>query len=126
MSALRSQSARDGVIAPALRIGGRLVLAFVAALLLQVSAAGAEETVETGVNRPGRDYKDFEMEPSIAGFAPCQSACRSDSACRAWTYVQPAVQGPKAHCWLKKSVPEPAATYSMRNWPSNRVVFLRS
>ncbi|SFV34136.1 PAN domain-containing protein [Hyphomicrobium facile] len=67
----------------------------------------AEQTVENGVNRPGRDYKDFEMEPSIAGFAPCQSACTSDHWCRAWTFVAPGIQGPKAHCWLKKSVPDP-------------------
>ncbi len=67
----------------------------------------AEESVETGVNRPGRDYKDFEMEPTLGGFQPCQAACRNDSWCRAWTYVAAGVQGPKAHCWLKKSVPEP-------------------
>lgn len=76
---------------------------------LAVAATGvmAEETVESGVNRPGRDYKDFEMEPSIAGFAPCQAACLGDTWCRAWTFVASGVQGPKAHCWLKKSVPEP-------------------
>lgn len=85
----------------------RSVLIIVAALLLQASAAGAEESVESGVNRPGRDYKDFAMEPSIAGHAPCQAACVNDSWCRAWTYVKAGVQGPKAHCWLKKSVPEP-------------------
>jgi len=66
--------------------------------------ARADEAVETGVNRPGGDYKNFEMEPNIAGFAPCQSACTHDPSCRAWTYVVPGVQGPKPHCWLKDTV----------------------
>lgn len=85
------------------------VLAVVAALLVLAPSAGAEESVETGVNRPGRDYKDFAMEPSIGGFNSCQAACRNDpsQSCRAWTFVAPGVQGPKAHCYLKKSVPDP-------------------
>lgn len=83
------------------------MLVIATALVLHAAPAVAEDSVETGVNRPGRDYKDFEMEPTIAGFAPCQSACQSDKWCRAWTYVSPGIQGPKAHCWLKKSVPEP-------------------
>lgn len=65
----------------------------------------AEQTVESGVNRPGGDYKNFVMEPTIAGFAPCQSACTNDPSCRAWTYVVAGVQGPKPHCWLKNTVP---------------------
>ena len=59
------------------------VLAVAAALLVQAFSAGAETSVETGVNRPGRDYKDFAMEPSIAGFAGCQAACQNDTSCRA-------------------------------------------
>ena len=54
---------------------------------LGASAARAEQTAEFGVNRPGGDYKNFELEPTIAGFAPCQSACTSDPSCRAWTFV---------------------------------------
>ncbi len=67
--------------------------------------ARAQETVENGVDRPGGDYKNFEMEPTIAGFAPCQSACTQDPSCRAWTYVIAGLQGPKPHCWLKNAVP---------------------
>ena len=63
--------------------------------------------VESGINRPGGDYKDFVMEPSIAGFAPCQSACTSNSQCKAWTFVVAGVQGPKPHCWLKNTIPKP-------------------
>ena len=65
----------------------------------------AEQTVENGVNRPGGDYKNFDLEPTVAGFAPCQSACTHDPSCRAWTYVVAGVQGPKPHCWLKNTVP---------------------
>ena len=70
-------------------------------------SARADQTSESGVNRPGGDYKDFVMEPSIVGFAPCQAACTSDPSCRAWTYVVAGVQGPKPHCWLKNTVPNP-------------------
>ncbi len=63
------------------------------------------DQVDSGINRPGGDYKNFEMEPSIAGYAPCESACTNATACKAWTFVQSGVQGPKAHCWLKNTIP---------------------
>ena len=62
---------------------------------------------ETGVDRPGNDYKNFDLEPTIAGFAPCRSVCESDANCKAWTWVKAGVQGPKARCWLKSVVPPP-------------------
>lgn len=86
------------------RVMAAVVLSITVALS-QSSPALSEDTVETGVNRPGGDYKDFEMEPSIAGFAPCQSKCQSEPDCRAWTFVRAGVQGPNAHCWLKNTVP---------------------
>ncbi len=73
------------------------------AIMNQKNASTAE--VESGTNRPGQDYKNFEMQPSIAGFAPCQSACVNDPKCKAWTFVKPGVQGPKAKCWLKSGIP---------------------
>jgi hypothetical protein len=60
---------------------------------------------ETDVDRPGNDYKHFDLEPTIAGFAPCKSGCESDASCKAWTWVKAGVQGPKARCWLKSAVP---------------------
>jgi hypothetical protein len=61
--------------------------------------------MEARTNRPGADYRDFE----VTGNAPavCQSACQEDPRCRAWTVVRPEVQGPRARCWLKDAVPEP-------------------
>ncbi|MFO1173472.1 MAG: PAN domain-containing protein [Hyphomicrobiaceae bacterium] len=79
-------------------------------MLVAVAALGsgtafAGEEIEQGVDRPGGDYKDFELEPSIAGFGPCQAQCAQDKKCRAWTFVKSGVQGPKAHCWLKSTLP---------------------
>ena len=63
---------------------------------------------EANRDRPGLDYKYFAM--TAAQPAMCQIACMSDRNCRAWTYVNPKVQGPTAFCWLKKSVPAAMAS----------------
>lgn len=61
------------------------------------------DTFEGGWDRPGYDYKNFEM------FNPrpvlCQWQCQQDSRCRAWTFVKPGYQGAQARCWLKDRVP---------------------
>lgn len=58
---------------------------------------------EYDVDRPGRDYRNFDLP--TADHHLCGQACAADSACRAFTYVPPGVQGPSARCWLKNSVP---------------------
>lgn len=58
-----------------------------------------------GVDRPGADYRDFELEAEQP--ALCQQACAMDAECRAFTYVRPGVQGSAPRCWLKNEVPEP-------------------
>ncbi len=79
---------------------------FACALLLgPANAAERETTVETGIDRPGGDYKSFDLEPSIGGFAPCKAACEADERCHIWTFVKSGVQGPKARCWLKDKRP---------------------
>jgi hypothetical protein len=61
--------------------------------------------LEWNVNRPGSDYRSFEMvTPSPE---TCQSTCMSEPQCAAFTYVNPGVQGPTARCWLKSAVPPP-------------------
>lgn len=67
----------------------------------------ASSSVETGIDRPGRDYKNFNLGVSIAGFDPCKSACEADANCKAWTFVKSGVQGPQSRCWLKWGVPPP-------------------
>lgn len=56
-------------------------------------------TLEPGTNRPGHDYRDFDLpaaEPEV-----CRDACSADEICRAYTYVRPGIQGDSARCWLK-------------------------
>ncbi len=60
---------------------------------------------ELDIDRPGMDYKSFDLsspDPNL-----CERACKEDpQKCKAWTYVKPGVQGPKARCWLKSGIPQ--------------------
>jgi hypothetical protein len=57
---------------------------------------------EPNFNRPGQDYKNFELDSNAN---TCESACAGDRKCKAWTYVKPGVQGERARCWLKRGAP---------------------
>jgi len=71
-----------------------------------VGAQGADHmTVEKDTDRPGGDYRNFIMEKSNAN--DCRKTCKADVQCRAYTYVKPGIQGPKARCWLKSVQPAP-------------------
>ena len=61
--------------------------------------------LEVGVDRPGSDYRNFDLNRADAKL--CRSACRKDKNCRAWSYVKPRHQGPNPRCWLKNDVPKP-------------------
>lgn len=67
------------------------------------SAAAAADTFEIGWDRPGYDYSSFELNNPREIL--CQYRCQTDNRCRAWTFVNPGVQGPRARCWLKYAVP---------------------
>jgi 1-phosphatidylinositol phosphodiesterase len=59
---------------------------------------------EPNVDRPGYDFQNFDLpqpNPQL-----CRDACMREGQCRAFTYVNPGVQGPSARCWLKMSVPQ--------------------
>jgi hypothetical protein len=56
-------------------------------------------------NLLGFDYRGFALD--AGEWVQCRSACKAESACLAWTFVRPDVQGPKAHCWLKNKIPPP-------------------
>jgi hypothetical protein len=58
---------------------------------------------EVGVDRPGSDITSFNLP--AANPAMCQVECADNNNCRAWTYVNPGVQGPVARCWLKGTIP---------------------
>ena len=66
-------------------------------------AATARYNLEMNVNRNGADYRDFA--PPRADPAVCAEACANESRCRAWTWVNSALEGPTGHCWLKSRVP---------------------
>lgn len=85
-----------------------MTLIRLAATLLGLALASAVVALEPGTDRPGADYRDFDLdraEPTL-----CEQACREDADCRAFSYVAPGHQGESARCWLKDQVPEPVAS----------------
>jgi hypothetical protein len=74
----------------------------------------AEQIREEGVDRPGSDYRNFDLEKPLPGSFggpedTCRDQCESDGNCKAWTFVKAGIQGPKPRCWLKNAIPEPHA-----------------
>jgi len=64
-----------------------------------------EPTYEASTNRPGADYRDFDLpngDPKL-----CQKVCIGEARCRAWVYGTPESRADnRPHCWLKEHVPE--------------------
>lgn len=90
--------------------GLRRTLGVLAAALAAMStpalvAAQTNPNFEYGVDRPGGDYRRFELQFDAPGL--CAGQCAQDGRCRAWTYVRPGVQARGAMCWLKSVVPAP-------------------
>jgi hypothetical protein len=73
------------------------------AALVANGIARAATTSESNVDRPGADLKSIELQQARPGL--CRKACDEEAQCRAYTYVKPGVQGPRARCYLKSSVP---------------------
>ena len=73
--------------------------------LTAVGAAQTAEGLENNTNRPGSDFRNFNLDSADPGL--CQQACEEDPRCVTFTYVKPGIQGKSAHCWLKDSAPEP-------------------
>jgi hypothetical protein len=65
--------------------------------------------VETSTDRPGGDYRGFEIKKDERADADqiCRHACNADSKCRAWTYARPGYAGKAARCFLKKEIKPP-------------------
>jgi len=61
-------------------------------------------TVEPGIDRPGMDIGQTALD--LADPLACQALCAGDPDCRAWTYVNPGLQGDRAMCWTKSDVPQ--------------------
>ena len=92
--------------APAAAAGTGMVTAAPTLLVAAPQAVTAATTVEERTNRSGGDYRRFEAP---GGLDECRRACDDDAACQAYTFVRPGIQSPDGMCWLKSSVPEPAA-----------------
>ena len=80
--------------------------------------------MEDDTNRVGADYRRFDLgQPDPAA---CQRACRDDSrTCRAWTYVRPRVQGPRAICYLKSEEPRPGPDPCCISGVEKRIIIMR-
>lgn len=69
-------------------------------------AASPPETapgeLEMGVDRPGADFRTLY---DAADAEACRAACRDDTACRSFTWVEAGVQAETPVCWLKDQVP---------------------
>jgi len=73
-----------------------------------VKVATGNAANEHDTDRPGLDYKSIDLSSTNPG--DCYYFCLTEGpVCKAWTYVRPGVQGPKARCWVKKGVPRPVA-----------------
>jgi hypothetical protein len=56
---------------------------------------------EYSTDRPGSDIQVSDS-PSPQS---CETDCRNEPACQAYSWVRAGVQGPTARCWLKKAKP---------------------
>ncbi|MFK4491141.1 PAN domain-containing protein [Bradyrhizobium sp. USDA 336] len=64
------------------------------------------EGVETSIDRPGGDLRNFELKDGESVEA-CKAACTADNKCRAFTYARPGYTGREARCFLKKEIKPP-------------------
>jgi len=77
-------------------------------MVISFFAQHAYAAWEPQTDRPGMDYKVFSIDNSVEGFVAvkkCEDACKNEPQCKAFTYVNPGVQGPHSRCWLKNGVP---------------------
>ncbi|TWA99881.1 PAN domain-containing protein [Bradyrhizobium stylosanthis] len=54
-------------------------------------------------NRFGGDYSSFDV--ATDRIEDCESKCKGEEQCVAWTYVKPGISRTNAVCWLKNVVP---------------------
>jgi len=72
-------------------------------LALIVLAAAGPAQAQTGYDRRGGDYLNFQIrngDPAV-----CASRCEHDARCRAWSFFYPRTAFALAACWLKTKVP---------------------
>jgi hypothetical protein len=108
----------------------RLVLAsaaMVLALSISLADVALAQTTDGNTDRPGGDFRRFEIVPrtnSIAGDGVterCRDTCERSSGCLAWTAVRPGVQSKYGVCWLKRTVTEKKSDSCCTSGTSSRV-----
>ncbi|XXF76996.1 PAN domain-containing protein [Myxococcaceae bacterium GXIMD 01537] len=72
-----------------------------------VKALATMSALEQDTDRPGADYRRFDVATEDARL--CRDACAKESACVAFTLVRANVHGPSAYCTLKNRAPAPQA-----------------
>jgi hypothetical protein len=80
-----------------------IVFFMLAAMTAGLLPAAAASQQEPNTNRPGGDFTSFEMRRPVP--AACAATCEGNPRCMAWTFVKPGIQGRRARCWLKGSIP---------------------
>lgn len=71
--------------------------------------AKSDLRAEDGIDRPGSDFKNFEID----SWKTCEATCAQSNLCSSWTYVRPGIQGAAGRCWLKNAVAHPVANANM-------------
>ena len=84
-------------------LGLAIFLAFPSAI---PGPALAQDSFSHNTNRPGGDYRSFDINGDADA---CRTVCERERQCRAWTYVAAptswhGLQRPPARCWLKNTV----------------------
>jgi len=67
------------------------------------STAAKMSEREHDKNRIGGDYSSFDV--TMDRIEDCESKCRGEEQCVAWTYVKPGISRTNAVCWLKNVAP---------------------
>lgn len=62
-------------------------------------------------NRPGGDYRNFQVGSGLADVAGCANTCLRDDRCMSWVYLRATYNNGAARCYLKSTIP--AATRTM-------------
>jgi hypothetical protein len=109
ISGLRGAPAAKVEEAPTRAPAAPPTVAVMAPMLAVATLPVVDPSMRAGTDLPGGDYHVFDLPESEPIPHACEAACRQDPRCRAWTWLQPGVQGPNARCWLKDEMRKPAA-----------------
>jgi hypothetical protein len=83
----------------------RILVRSFGALALAVLALAGPAQAQSGFDRRGGDYLNFQVrngDPAV-----CAARCERDARCRAWSFSYPRTETAFAICWLKNRVLPP-------------------